>query len=426
MIKSKIQNLKSKILIVGAGPSGASLAIRLARENFRVRLIERERFPRPKLCGEFISPECLEHFRELDVLGEMLSAGGERIAETVFYAPDGKSIGVPTRWFNGDSQGALSLSRAEMDFQLLERAKQVGVEVLEEHSAVGLLQENNEIRGLKLRTKDGETKEIFADLFVDATGRARILGNLISRKGAEAQRKENSEFKIQNSRLAKIQNPKSKIQNRLVGFKAHLREVNLEGGVCEIYFFPGGYGGLSYVENNLANFCFLIKADAVKNFSSDAQQIIRQLIFQNKRAFEALKNAEPVHDWLAVSVDGFGQKDLNPAVNLFAVGDAGAFIDPFTGSGMLMAMESAEILARAILVNPGGEKIAEQYKIEHARRFQRRLFICSLVRRAAFVPALSKILISALSVGDFPRKILARATRPAVSVSKIHQNRQNL
>ena len=412
MINSKIQNLKSKILIVGAGPSGASLAIRLAKENFRVCLIERERFPRPKLCGEFISPECLEHFRELDVLDEMLAAGGERIAETVFYAPDGKSINVASRWFDGDSQGALSLSRAGMDFQLLKKARRVGVEVLEEHSAVGLFQEDNEIRSLKLRTQDGEVKEIFADLFVDATGRARILGNLIFRESA----------KLQSS---KIQNPKSKIQNRLVGFKAHLRNVNLERGVCEIYFFPGGYGGLSYVENNLANFCFLIKADAVKNFSSDAQQIIQQLIFQNKRAFEALKNAEPVHDWLAVSVDGFGQKDLNPVANLFAVGDAGAFIDPFTGSGMLMAMESAEILAQAIAINPGCEKIAEQYKTEHARRFQRRLFICSLMRRAAFVPALSKILISALSVGNFPRKILARATRPAVSVSKIHQSRQN-
>ncbi|MDQ3712293.1 MAG: NAD(P)/FAD-dependent oxidoreductase [Acidobacteriota bacterium] len=419
MIKSKIQNLKPKILIVGAGPSGASLAIRLGKKNFRVCLIERERFPRPKLCGEFISPECLEHFRELDVLDEMLAAGGERISETVFFEPNGKSIGVPSRWFNGDSQGALSLSRAEMDFQLLKKAKRVGVEVLEEHSAVGLFQEDNKIRGLKFRTKDGEMKEIFADLFVDATGRTRVLGKMISREGAKLQGKENSKFKTQNSKLVKIQNPKSKIQNRFIGFKAHLKEVNLEKGVCEIYFFRGGYGGLSFVENGRANFCFLIKAETVKEFSGDAVKIIERLIFQNKRACETLKNAEPVHDWLAVSVDGFGQKDLNPAANLFAVGDAGAFIDPFTGSGMLMAMESAEILAQVIVANPATEKIAEQYKSEHARRFQRRLFISSLMRRAAFAPALSKILISALSIGDFPRKILARATRPTVSVSKI-------
>ena len=71
--QSKIQNLKSKIAIVGAGPAGASLAIRLAKENFDVTLIERDKFPRHKLCGEFVSPECLAHFRALGVLDEMLA-----------------------------------------------------------------------------------------------------------------------------------------------------------------------------------------------------------------------------------------------------------------------------------------------------------------------------------------------------------------
>src|SRR5215210_6248074 len=124
--QSKIQNPKSKILIVGAGPAGASLAIRLAKENFDVVLIEREKFPRQKLCGEFISPECLAHFRQLGVLDEMLSAGGERILETVFYAPNGNSVSVPSQWFGGGLQGALSLSRAEMDFRLMEKAKNAG------------------------------------------------------------------------------------------------------------------------------------------------------------------------------------------------------------------------------------------------------------------------------------------------------------
>ena len=58
----KSQNRKSKIVIVGAGPAGASLAIRLAQKGFEVVLIEREKFPRQKLCGEFISPECLASF----------------------------------------------------------------------------------------------------------------------------------------------------------------------------------------------------------------------------------------------------------------------------------------------------------------------------------------------------------------------------
>ncbi len=186
-MKSRIQNPKPKIVVVGAGPSGASLAIRLLRENFRVVLIEREKFPRHKLCGEFISPECLAHFRELGVLDEMQAAGGERITETVFYAPDGKSVRVPSKWFNNNESGALSLSRAEMDFRLLEKAKAVGVEVLEEHSAVNLLSEKDKICGVKLRAKDGAIKEVLADLLIDATGRAGILGKMMSRKDAKAQ-----------------------------------------------------------------------------------------------------------------------------------------------------------------------------------------------------------------------------------------------
>src|SRR6476620_2062008 len=99
-MQSKIQNPKSKIAIVGAGPAGASAAIRLAQTGFQVTLVEREKFPREKLCGEFISPECFAHFRALGVLYEMLAAGGDRIAETVFYAPNGKSVSVPSEWFN--------------------------------------------------------------------------------------------------------------------------------------------------------------------------------------------------------------------------------------------------------------------------------------------------------------------------------------
>jgi flavin-dependent dehydrogenase len=412
-------NPKSKILIVGAGPSGVSLAIRLAKQDLDVTLIEREKFPRHKLCGEFISPECLKHFRDLGVLNEILASGGDRVLETVFYEMSGKSVSISSKWF-GSSEGALSLSRARMDFCLLEKAKDVGVKVLEESQAVGVLLENDEICAVKIKGKTGETSEICADLTIDATGRAAILSKLAEK---EISRKNDSKFKIQNSNSTKTENrsPKTinKIQNRLIGFKTHLKNVNLEKGVCEIYFFRGGYGGLSYVENGLANHCFLIKAEIVKEFNSDTEQVVQKVIFQNKRAFQTLKNSAPVEDWLAVSVDGFGQKELNPAKNLFAVGDAGAFIDPFTGSGMLMAFESAEILAQAIAENRcAPERIAENYKFFHRRKFQKRMLVCSLLRRAAFAPLLAKSTISVLSFSAKLRMLLARSTRQTFSVDE--------
>ena len=407
--QSKIQNPKSKIAIVGAGPAGASLAIRLAKENFRVILIEREKFPRHKLCGEFISPECLAHFAELGVLDEMLKVGGDRITETVFYAPNGKSVSVPSHWFNGDLNGALSISRAEMDWKLLEKAKEVGVEILEETQVIGILFDNDEVCGVKIRTKDSETQEISADLTIDATGRASVLASLAKKSKVQSPK----------SKVAEIQNPKSKIQNRLVGFKTHLQNVNLAKGVCEIYFFRGGYGGLSFVENNRANHCFLIRAEVVKECLGDADKILEKVIFQNTRAHETMQNAEPIFDWLAVSVNGFGRKDLCPAKNLFTVGDAAAFIDPFTGSGMLMALESAEILARCVAENvllP--DKIAEHYKFLHQQKFQKRLRVCSIMRGAAFVPNFAKIVINALSLSKTAREILARSTRQTFLINK--------
>ncbi len=88
-------------IIVGGGPAGASAGIHLAASGARVLLAERERFPRAKLCGEFISPECLGHFARLGVLEEMGRGGGARVSETVFYAPSGRGVSVPSAWFGG-------------------------------------------------------------------------------------------------------------------------------------------------------------------------------------------------------------------------------------------------------------------------------------------------------------------------------------
>ncbi|HSU25060.1 MAG TPA: FAD-dependent monooxygenase, partial [Pyrinomonadaceae bacterium] len=130
-----------RIVIAGAGPAGSTLAIRLRKLGLDVTLIERYKFPRQKLCGEFISPECLRHFDDLGVLDEMLSAGGDHIRETVFYETAGRSISVPSRWFD-DGGFALSLSRAQMDEILLDAAKRAGATVFEETAVTGLLTEN--------------------------------------------------------------------------------------------------------------------------------------------------------------------------------------------------------------------------------------------------------------------------------------------
>lgn len=396
-MKSRIENPKSKLIIVGAGPAGSSLAIRLARKGFEVVLIEREKFPRHKLCGEFISPECLDHFAELGVLDEMIVRGGDRISQTIFYSEKGRSVSVSSEWFGGSLQGALGLSRAEMDLRLMEKAKKLGVRVLEECSVVGLLSKEEKVCGVKVRNSLGVYEEIFADLTVDATGRKRVLSKLskkeFSRKGVMERRK------IKNT-------------SKLVGFKTHLKNIHLERGSCEIYFFRGGYGGLSYVEDGIANHCFLIEAELVKKFKGNADEILHNVIFKNGRAKETMKHAEKLFDWLAVSVDGFGTKDLNPAPNLYSIGDSAAFIDPFTGSGMLMALESSEIVGSLIFDGAKSEtSFHEKYVSLHKAKFGKRLRICSLIRKLSFSPKMVEGAISILGLSRRSIEILARSTR---------------
>ena len=79
------------VIIAGGGPAGSSAAIHLTMAGARVLLVEQKKFPRAKLCGEFISPECAPHFERLGVAEQMLAAGPARLTETVFYSRKGVS-----------------------------------------------------------------------------------------------------------------------------------------------------------------------------------------------------------------------------------------------------------------------------------------------------------------------------------------------
>jgi flavin-dependent dehydrogenase len=374
------------IAIVGAGPAGSSLSIRLAHAGKRVVLLEKEKFPREKLCGEFISPECLEHFAELGVLERMQRSGAVELKETVFYGRSGRGVTVPSAMFGSRYEAALGLSRAEMDLQLMLRAREAGVEVLEQTSALAPLIESGRVAGLKVR-KGGIEDDVNAALVIDATGRTRALA-----------RKNNGE----QTRRAKF-----------VAFKTHVGNVDIPENRCEIFSYRGGYGGTNRVEGDLYNLCFIAAAEDVKRLRSDVPRVFREVVCSNKRAADVFRNVEFSFYWLAVPIERFGRGSLSPAPGLLMVGDSAAFIDPFTGSGMLLAFQSAKIAAECILAASESESIARKYEEEYRRAFDRRLRICGWLRRASFVPLLAEMTILALSLNGTSRNKLVRATRTA-------------
>src|SRR6185369_3328070 len=158
------------VIIAGAGPAGSSAATHLARRGLRVLLVEQKKFPRPKLCGEFISPECRQHFEKLGVAAAMSGAGPSMISETVFYSARGHHLSIPSRWFG--EPAALGLSRAVMDDVLLRRAKDCGVSVLEGASISEPLIKDRDVTGVKLKL-EGSEHDFRAPVTIDAPGSAR-------------------------------------------------------------------------------------------------------------------------------------------------------------------------------------------------------------------------------------------------------------
>jgi flavin-dependent dehydrogenase len=383
------------VAIAGAGPAGTSAAIHLATQGARVLLVEQNRFPRPKLCGEFISPECVNHFERLGVADQMLSAGAVSLTQTIFYSRKGRSVNVPSEWFGAGGR-ALGLSRAEMDQKLLERAKDTGALVLEDTHASELILDRGCVRGLRLKC-GSEIKDYHALVTVDATGRTRALA-----------RKLNIRRKPKHSRY------------RLVAFKAHLENTQIAEGACEIYFYPGGYGGLSSVEGGASNFCFIASAKDVRRCGSDPEAVMRENVLQNPRACYTLAYAHARSGWLSVSLESFGRQKLVPAEGLLTIGDAAAFIDPFSGSGMLVALESGELAAQTITnqlerlrQSSSFAPLAVEYRAKYGKKFDSRLRICSLLRRAAFVPSLAEAAILFFGSSTRLRRKVARITRPS-------------
>jgi flavin-dependent dehydrogenase len=400
-------NADYDVIIAGGGPAGSSAAIHLAQSGLNVLVVEQKKFPRAKLCGEFISPECFDHFKKLGVAEEMLACNPATLTETVFYSRRGHRISVPSGWFA--TRSALGLSRAEMDHNLLRRAAAVGTDVLENATVTDVIDCDDRICGLRIRTND-EERAYHAKITIDATGRPRILSRKVHDDAGEKPPRERA---------------------RLVAFKAHFANTSVAPGACEIYSYRRGYGGISTIEKGLSNVCFIVAAKDVRHLHSDPELVLQNTLMTNRRAAQVLASATRSSEWLSVSVDSFGLQDPTPKPGLIAIGDSASFIDPFTGSGMLMALESGELAAK-LIVNDRNDvfstvcdsgrpplnsliDLANDYALEYRKTFGPRLRTCRWLRRTAYNPRLADLIILLCSVSERFRNRVARATRSGTS-----------
>jgi flavin-dependent dehydrogenase len=378
------------VIIIGAGPAGSTVSTLLARQGLRALLLEKSQFPREKLCGEFVTPDCLNVFDRLGVSEVIFDAGAKLIDQWTLFAPDGRSVDVPMEWIADGHKHAIGISRARMDLILLERAREVGVDVREGfHASPRLIHENGAI--FIEGKADGETVERFsAPVVIDASGRNGVFSQQIAQ---------------QTSLLG---------GSRLFGCKVHLRAVEGMRGIGELFFYRDGYGGMGDVENDRTNLCFITTEATLREAKGDREKLLDLTMRSNPAARRRLRDAVIDGEWVGTGPITYGRR--RPLPGVISIGDAGAFIDPFTGSGILLALRSAELAAEVICeafsegVKDAGP-IAKRYDQLHRARFAWRFRACALLRAVAFNSTARNAMVSMLTRNRSLVKLMALSAK---------------
>jgi flavin-dependent dehydrogenase len=301
------------------------VAIRLASAGRSVTLLEKERSAHHKVCGEFLSPEAVKYLRQAGV--EPLDLGAATI-RFLRMSSKHRVVEAPLPFT------ALSLSRYALDERMLLRATESGCNV-ERGAFVEKLATQGQMAVAQLR--GGES--LCARTVFLATGKHDLR---------EWDRSPTS-------------------QADFIGFKMHwqLTPAQTEElrNFIEVFLFPGGYGGLSLVEGDVANLCWVVRRTALRKKAGWAA-LLASILDENRHLRQRMQGSKALWERpLAVSPIPYGYLAARPS-GLWCVGDQAAVIPSFTGDGMSIALHSAALAAQKYLT---GESVDEFYRTLHAQ-----------------------------------------------------------
>jgi flavin-dependent dehydrogenase len=367
------------VIVVGGGPAGTTVACLLAQRGINTLLLEEKRMPREKLCGAFITPECFPTLNRLEVLEQVVGAGAQRIMELRLVAPGGADLTTDIPAITPEFKWALSLSRSLFDGILFERARASGAVLLQGMAVKSALFERGRLIGVEcLALPAGNVKVFEAPLVIDASGRNSRLS------------------------LAAAERAGGRKGTRLYAFKVHLQDVPIGPERLELYFFRNGYGGVSTIERGLVNLCFITSEKSIKEAGGKPDLVMERTIMRNPAAREKLEPARVAGKWLSAGPLSFGHRRLS-SNGMIAVGDAAGMIDPFTGTGIQIALRGGEILAECIIlsllkgeeqhqarppraVSDIADRVRSLYETRYKAEFGRRMAVAGALRLAAFSP----------------------------------------
>lgn len=336
---------KNDVLIIGGGLAGLTNALHLLKLGFKVTLIEKSHYPKHKVCGEYISNEVLPYLSWLGV--ELSKLKPSELSELLYSSSTGRAISCPL------PLGGFGISRYAMDHFLYQLAKERACVILED------LVENVTFTNDEFTVSTKNHGLIKSKIVVGAYGKRGILDQKLSRR-----------FILQKSPWLAI--------------KAHYRG-SFPDTLVALHNFKGGYCGVSKVEDDQINICYLTDYKIFKEYR-DIETHQKEVLYKNPHLKAVFENCKRTMDSpLTIGQISFTRKQIVEN-HIIMIGDSAGLIHPLCGNGMAMAIHSAKICAESIAGFLAGELksrklFEENYTKEWNENFRRRMQIGKVLAR---------------------------------------------
>jgi flavin-dependent dehydrogenase len=385
-------------VVIGGGPAGAAAGLLLARAGWSVLVLERKAFPRPKVCGEYLSATNLALLDALGVGAAFRAAAGPEVRRVGVFSGrhmlrgDLPSLGRAGGW-------GRALGRERLDTLLLAETVRAGADVRQPWAPVRLQREGDRCRG-------------WAEA-VGGTGRLEFTTPVIVAAHGSWER-----GRLPTQPLAPPPQPSD-----LFGFKAHFRNADLPRDLMPLLAFPGGYGGFVHSDDDRVTLSCCIRRDRLQRIrrASAAGEDVEAYVAETVPGVRlALAGATRDGAWLAAGPIRPGIRLRRPP-GVFAVGNAAGEAHPVVAEGISMALQSAWLLADRLAPRRGKapESLAAA-AVDYARAWRRgfgpRLRASSVVAHLAMHPNAAAALVPLLKY--FPA-VLTWAARLAGKARRV-------